>query len=149
MPLGPLMALCSPVGGKGRLVPTTWVSLSMAERVKVAVWMPARNRASMPSCGGREGIDGTGMSCRPEANCRIASFVYYSYSRNGKKYTKTINRASGTILITFQAGEHCNGNVASPPLIVGDSRYFAAKPKRRRPLDPILPPTRKKRKKGS
>jgi hypothetical protein len=38
---------------------------------------------------------------------------------------------------------------ASPPLIVGDSRSFAAEPKARWPLDLILPPTHKKHKKGS
>jgi hypothetical protein len=40
----------------------------MAETVKVPAWMPAHNQVSMPSCGGREGINGTGMSRRPEAN---------------------------------------------------------------------------------
>jgi hypothetical protein len=37
VPLGPPMASYSPVGGKGRLVPKTWVSLSMAERVEAPV----------------------------------------------------------------------------------------------------------------
>jgi hypothetical protein len=105
VPLGPPMASCSPVDGKGRLVPITWVSLSMAETVKAPAWMPAHNWVSMPSRGGREGIDGTGVSCCPEANHRVASFLYYSYSRNRKKYTQTINRASGTIFIAFQVGE--------------------------------------------
>ncbi len=148
MPLGLPMASCSPVGGKGRLVPTTWVSLLTAEMVKAPARMPAHNWASMPSRGGSEGIDGTGVSHRPEANRRIVSFVYYSNHRNRKKYTKTINHASGTIFISFQAGECPNGNAASPPLIVGDSRYSAAEPKVRRPSDLILPPTRKKRKKS-
>jgi hypothetical protein len=121
----------------------------MAETVKVPALMPAHNWASTPSCGGREGIDGTGMSRRPEAICRIASFVYYSYRRYWKKYTKTINRASRTIFIAFQAGKQHNGNAASLPLIVGDSRYSTTKPKARRLLDPILLPTHKKRKKGS
>ncbi len=84
MPLGLPMALCSPVGDKGRLVPMTWVSLLMAETVKASARMPAHNQASMPSCGGKEGIDGTGVSPCPEANHRIASFVYYSYCRNRK-----------------------------------------------------------------
>ncbi len=149
MPLGLPMASCSLAGGKGRLVPMTWVSLSTAEMVEVPARMPARNRASMPSWGGREGINGTGVSHRPEANHRIASFVHYSYCRNRKKNTKTINCASGMIFIAFQAGKQCNGNTASPLLIVGDSRYSAAKPKARRPLNLILPPTRKKHKKGS
>jgi hypothetical protein len=40
--------------------------------------------------------------------------------------------------------KRANGTMAaSPPLIVEDSRYTAAKPKARRPLDPILPPTGK------
>jgi hypothetical protein len=94
VPLGPPTASCSPVGGKGRLVPTTWVSLSMAETVKAPAQMPAHIWASTPSHGGREGIDGTGVSHRPEANRRFASFVYYSYHRNrGKKYTEAINRS--------------------------------------------------------
>ncbi len=43
-----------------------------------------------------------------------------------------------------------NGTMAaSPPLIVGDSRYSTAEPKARQPSDPILPLTREKRKKGS
>jgi hypothetical protein len=54
----------------------------MTEMVEAPARMPAHIRASTPSCGGREGIDGIGVSRRPEANCRIASFVYYSYSRN-------------------------------------------------------------------
>jgi hypothetical protein len=119
--VGPPTALCSPVGGKGRLVPTTWVSLLMAETVTVPDWMPAHNWVSMPSCGGREGIDGSGVSHCPETNRRNASFVYYSYCRNRKKYTKTINCASGKIILHFQAGKQCNGIAASPHLIVGDA----------------------------
>ncbi len=49
----------------------------------------------------------------------------------------------------FQAGKQRNGNTAPPPLIVWDSRYSVAEPKVRRPLDPILPPTLEKHKKGS
>jgi hypothetical protein len=52
----------------------------------------------------------------------------------------------GIILSLFQVGEQRDDNVASPPLIVGDSRYSAAKPKARRPPTPN---TLKKRKKGS
>jgi hypothetical protein len=51
-----------------------------------------------------EGINGTGVSRRPEANQRFASFVYYSYRRNRKKYTETINHVSGTIFIAFSSG---------------------------------------------
>jgi hypothetical protein len=103
----------------------------------------------MSSCGGREGIDGTGMSRRPEANRRIASCVYYSYCRNRKKYIETIKHTSGMIFIAFQAGkQRKNGNAASLLLIVGDSRYSSAKPKARQPSDPIIPPTCEKRKKG-
>ena len=79
MPLGLPMASCSPVGGKGRLVPMTWVSLAMAEMVKAPVQMPAHSWVSTPSCGGREGIDGTGVSHRPEAHPMWASFLYYSF----------------------------------------------------------------------
>ncbi len=79
MLLGPPMALCSPVGGKGRLVLTTWVSLSTAETVEAPAWMPVHIRASMPSRGGREGIDGTGVSRHPEAHRMWAAFLYYSF----------------------------------------------------------------------
>ena len=79
MPLGPLMASCSPIGGKGRLVPTTWVSLLTAETVEAPPRMHAHIRASTPSCGGREGIDGTGVSRPPEAHRMWASFLYYSF----------------------------------------------------------------------
>jgi hypothetical protein len=65
--------------------------------------MPAHNQASTPSHGEREGINGTGVSNHPEANRRNASFVYDSYHRNRKKYTKTIYRASRTILIAFSS----------------------------------------------
>ncbi len=79
MPLGPPMASYSPVGGKGRLVPTTWVSLLTAETVEAPARMPAHSRASTPSCGGREGINGTGGSRRSEAHHMWASFLYYSF----------------------------------------------------------------------
>jgi hypothetical protein len=68
------MALCSPVGGKGRLVPTTWVRMLTAEMVKEPAWMPAQNWASMPSHFGREGIDGTSVSHPPKTFQRKASF---------------------------------------------------------------------------
>jgi hypothetical protein len=85
VPLGPPMASCSPVDGKGRLAPTTWVSLLTAETVEAPARMPMCNQASTQSHGGREGINGTGVSRHPEANCRIASFAYYSYPRNRKQ----------------------------------------------------------------
>jgi hypothetical protein len=50
--------------------------MMVVETVKVLARMPAHNRAAMPSHGGREGIDGSGMSHRPEANHRDAAFVY-------------------------------------------------------------------------
>ncbi len=78
-PLGPPMALCSPVGGKGRLVPKTWVSLLTAEMVEAPARMPVHIWASTPSRGGREGIDRTGVSRRPEAHRMWASFLYYSF----------------------------------------------------------------------
>jgi hypothetical protein len=138
--LGPQTALCSPVGGKGRLVPTTWVSLLTAKTVKAPACMPVHNWASTPSCGGREGIDGSSMSRCLEANCRNASFVYYSYCRNRKKTLKPSTAQAGQFLSLFQAGEQCNGNATSPPLIVGDSRYSTAEPKARGPLDPEFTP---------
>ncbi len=82
MPLGPLMALFSPVGGKGRLVPTTWVGLSMAETVEAPARMPAHIWASTLSRGGREGINGNGVSRHPEAHRMWASFLYYSFVDN-------------------------------------------------------------------
>ena len=50
--------------------------------------MPAQGGVAMPSRGGREGIDGSGVSRRPEANRRNASFVYYSSRR---KRNNTLN----------------------------------------------------------
>jgi hypothetical protein len=148
MPLGPPMASCSPVGGGGRLFPATPEIVSTGEMVKMPARMPAHSGASTPSCGGREAI-GTGVSRRPEANRRIASFLYYSYRSKGNSTMKPSTATCGTILSLFQAGKQRDGNAASPPLSVGDSRYSAAEPKARRPLDPVLPPTReKKRKKG-
>ncbi len=140
MPLGLPMALCFPVGGGGRLFPATLESESTGEMVEVPARMSAHSRASTPSCGGREGI-GTGVSHCPEANCRIASFLYYSYRRNRNNTIKPSTATCGTILSLFQAGKQRDGKAASPPLGVGDSRYSAAEPKARRPLDPFLPPT--------
>jgi hypothetical protein len=129
------MALCSPSGGGGRLFPATLESESTGEMVDVPAWMPAHSGASTPSRGGREGI-GTGVSRRPEANRRIASFLYYSYRRKGNSTIKPSPATCGMILSLFQAGERRDGNAASPPLIVGDSRYSATEPKARRPPTP-------------
>ena len=105
--------------------------------VEVPAQMIAHSRASTPSCGGKEGI-GTGVSRRPEANRRIASFLYYSFRRKGNNTIKPSTTQAGRFLSLFQAGEQRNGNAASPPLIVGDSRYFTAKPKARRPPTPNM-----------
>jgi len=129
------MASCSPAGGGGRLFPATLESESTGEMVEEPARMPAHSGASTPSRGGREGI-GTGVSRRPEANRRIASFLYYSYRRKGNSTIKPSTATCGTILSFFQAGERRDGSAASPPLIVGDSRYSAAKPKARRPPTP-------------
>jgi hypothetical protein len=72
------MASCSPCGDRGRLSLATPESVSMEETVKAPARMPAHSGASPPSRGGREGIDGTGVSRRPETTRRIASFLYYS-----------------------------------------------------------------------
>jgi hypothetical protein len=88
-------ALCSPVGGKGRLVLTTWVSLSTAEMVKAPARMPAHNQVSMPSQFGREGINGTGVSCHPEANWMISSWLYCFNCRKEKYCTKPSTAQSG------------------------------------------------------
>ncbi len=132
MPLGPPMALCSPFGGGGRLFPATPEIVSTGEMVEVPARMPVHIRASTPSCGGREGI-GTGVSRRPEANHRIASFLYYSYRRKGNSTSKPSPATCGTILSLFQAGEQRDGNAASPPLIYGDSKFlFCFSPPSRR-----------------
>ena len=81
-------ASCSPIVGKGRLVPTTLFGLSSGETVEAPARMPAQGGAATPSRGGREGIDGSGVSRRPEANRRNASFVYYSSRR---KRNNTLN----------------------------------------------------------
>ena len=75
------VASCSPVVGKGRLVPTTLVRVASVKTVEAPARMPAHGGATTPSRGGREGIVGTGVSRRTEANRRIASFLYYSYRR--------------------------------------------------------------------
>jgi hypothetical protein len=76
----------------------------MAEMVKAPVWMHAHNQASMPSRGGREGIDGTGVSRRPEANQMIASFMYDSYHRNRNKIHQNHQPRNRDDFITFLSG---------------------------------------------
>ena len=114
-PEGQPMASCSPAGGGGRLFPATPESKSTGEMVEVPARMPAHSGASTPSCGGREGIR-TGMSRRPEANRRIASFLYYSYRRKGNNTIKPSTAQAGRFLLLFQAGKRRNGCAASPPL---------------------------------
>ena len=115
--------LCSPVDGvMGRLFPSTPRAL-MALMVVPSARMPVQDGTATPSKGGREGI-GTGVSRRPEANRRIASFLYYSYRRKGNNTIKPSTATCGTILSLFQAGKRRDGNAASPPLIFGDSRFF-------------------------
>jgi hypothetical protein len=104
MPLGPPMASCSPFGGGGRLFPATPEIVSMGEMVEVPARMPAHSGASTPSRGGREGI-GTGVSRHPEANRRIASFLYYSYRRKGNSTIKPSTATCRTILSLFSSGQ--------------------------------------------
>jgi hypothetical protein len=52
---------------------------SMALMVVPSARMPAQDATARPSKGGREGIVGTGVSHRPEAHRRWASFLYYSF----------------------------------------------------------------------
>jgi hypothetical protein len=102
------VASCSPVVGKGRLGPTTLVRVALVETVEAPARMPAQGGASTPSHGGREGIDGSGVSRRPVANRINASFVYYS-SRRKKEIVHLINHqplghACGMIFIAFSSG---------------------------------------------
>jgi hypothetical protein len=70
---------CSPVDRiRGRLLSPMPVSALMALMVVPSARMPAQDGMATPSKGGREDIVGTGVSCRPEAHCRGASFLYYS-----------------------------------------------------------------------
>jgi hypothetical protein len=132
VPLRPLTALCSPVGGKGRLVPMTWVSLLMTEKVEAPAQMPAHNWMSMPSCGGREGISVSGVSHRPEANCRNASFMYYSYRRNRNHQPRKRDN-----FIAFLSRQTMQWQHRFSPLIAWDSSDSTAEPKARQSLDPI------------
>ncbi len=114
-PEGQPMASCSPAGGGGRLFLATPENELTGEMVEVPARMPAHSGASTPSRGGREGI-GTGMSRRPKANRRIASFLYYFYRRKGNNTIKPSTAQAGQFLSLFQAGERRNGCTASPPL---------------------------------
>ncbi len=105
VPLGPLTASCSPVGGKGRLVPSTLAMMSAGETVEAPAPMHAHNRASTSSLGGREGIEGSGVSRCPEGNWRIPSFLYYSYRRKGKNTPKPSTARAGRFLSLFEASE--------------------------------------------
>jgi len=103
------VASCSPVVGKGRLGPTTLLRVASVETVEAPAWMPAQGGAATPSRGGREGIDGSGVSRRPEANRINASFVYYSSRRKKKEIIHSIHhqplrRACGTIFIACSSG---------------------------------------------
>jgi hypothetical protein len=72
----------------------------MAEMVNAPAWMPAHNQASMPSCGGREGIDGSGVSCHLEANftfCLDESEPYHHYSNSVLESTRLKRRNSTTL----------------------------------------------------
>jgi hypothetical protein len=64
---------------RGRLLTSTPVSASMALTVVPSARMPAQDGMAMPLKGGKEGIVGTGMSRRPEAHRKSASFLYYSF----------------------------------------------------------------------
>ncbi len=115
VPEGQPMVSRSPAGSGGRLFPATPESESTGEMVEVLARMPAHSGASTPSCGGREGI-GTSVSHRPEANHRIASFLYYSYRRKGNNTIKPSTAQAGQFLSLFQAGKRCNGCATSPLL---------------------------------
>jgi hypothetical protein len=72
----------------------------VVEMVKAPARMPAHNAAATSSCGEREDIDGSGMSHRPEANHRNASFMYYFY-RKGKNTPKPSTAQAGRFLCLF------------------------------------------------
>jgi hypothetical protein len=50
---------------------------SMALMFVPSAQMPAQDGMAMPSKGGREGIVGTGVSRRPEANLKCLIFVLF------------------------------------------------------------------------
>ena len=70
----------------GRRFSSTPVSASMALTVMPSARMHAQDGTATPSKGGREGIVGTGVGRRPEANRRNASFLYYSFVEKKNKY---------------------------------------------------------------
>ncbi len=110
-PEGQPMASCSPAGGGGKLFPATPENESTGEMVEVPAQMPAHSGASTPSRGGREGI-GTGVSRRPEANRRIASFLYYSYRRKENNTIKPSTAQAGRFYRFFK---RANNAMAAPP----------------------------------
>ncbi len=75
------------------------------------------------------------------------TLIFYSIEI-GKNTPKPSTAQVGQFLLLFQAGKQRNGNIASPPLSVGDSRYSAAKPKARQPWIRSYPQHAKKHKKG-
>ena len=115
VPLGSLTASCSPVGGKGRLVQSTLLMVLAGETVEAPVPMHAHNRASTPSRGGREGIEGSSMSRRSEGIWRIPSFLYYSYHKKRKNTPKPSTSRVGQFYCFFKRAN--DGNAASPPLM--------------------------------
>ena len=101
VPLGPLTASCSPVGDRGRLVPSALLVVSAGETAEAPTPMHVHNRASTPSLGGREGIKGSGVSRHPEGKWIIPSFL--SYCRKGN-YTPKPSTARAGKFIAFSSG---------------------------------------------
>ena len=86
--------------------PTTLLRVALVETVVAPTRMPAHDGATMPSCGGREGIVGTGLSCHPKENPRTASFLYYSYHKKvGKIHHnhQSLRRACRAIFNPFSS----------------------------------------------
>jgi hypothetical protein len=112
---------CSPVDVvMGRLFPLMPCAL-IALMVVPSARIPEQDGTLMPSKGGREGIVETGGHC-PEANCRNASFLFYSYRRKGNNTPKPSMRKRDNFYRFFK---RANGTMAtSPPLIIGDSLRF-------------------------
>ena len=83
--------------------------------------MPAPFEEEPPSLGGREGI-GTGVSRRPKGNCRIPSFLYYSYRRKRNNTPKSSTARAGRFLLLCQAGKRVAMQRRLPPAEnIGDS----------------------------
>jgi hypothetical protein len=89
--------------------------VSAVETVEAPARMPAHNGVATPSHGGREGIDGSGVSHHPEANHRNASFVYY-FCKKGNNTPKPSTTQAELFLLIFQAGKRRDGNAAFPLL---------------------------------